>query len=109
MRKLGYHSVTFYGDSSELYDTLSRNLSQGRNNILKGSQCPTYMEGIAILAIGEEYNFYFQKNKSSSNVVADALSRRKLATVVTPEGDEQVLRYQSRLFICSYLDTDLEL
>lgn len=67
MRKLGYHSVTFYGDSSELYDTLSRNLSQGRNNILKGSQCPTYMEGIAILAIGEEYNFYFQKNKSSCN------------------------------------------
>lgn len=75
MSKLVYNSVTFYGDSSELYDTLSRNLSLGCNNILKGSQCPTYMEDIAILARGEEYNFHFQKIKRSCNVIADKLAK----------------------------------
>ncbi|RID78452.1 hypothetical protein BRARA_A01283 [Brassica rapa] len=75
MRKLVYNSVTFYGDSSELYDTLSRNLSLGCNNILKGSKCPTYMEDIAILARGEEYNFHFQKIKRSCNVISDKLAK----------------------------------
>ncbi|CAG7887337.1 unnamed protein product, partial [Brassica rapa] len=107
-RKLVYNSVTFYGDSSELYDTLSRNLSLGCNNILKGSKCPTYMEDIAILARGEEYNFHFQKIKRSCNVIADKLAK-EVSNVVKPDGDEQVLRYQSWLFIRSYLGADLEL
>ncbi|KAF2606168.1 hypothetical protein F2Q68_00046210 [Brassica cretica] len=52
MRKLGYHIVTFYGDSSESYDTLS-NSHQASSNSIKGNHCPTYMKDIANLAKNE--------------------------------------------------------
>lgn len=74
MRKLGYHTVTFYGDSSEIYDTLS-NSHQASHSRIKGNHCPTHMKDIANLARGIDYNFSFQKVKRTCNGVADKLAK----------------------------------
>ncbi|KAL0696613.1 hypothetical protein Bca4012_063793 [Brassica carinata] len=75
MRKLGYHTVTFYGDSSDLYDTFSKDFCQASHSTTKGNHCPTHMKDIAYLARGNGCNFGFQKIKRSCNVVADKLAK----------------------------------
>ena len=74
MRKLGYHIVTFYGDSSEIYDTLS-NSHQASPSSIKGNHCPTYMKDIANLAKESNYNLGFQKVKRTCNGVAYKLAK----------------------------------
>lgn len=74
MRKLGYHIVTFYGDSSEIYDTLS-NSHQASPSSIKGNHCPTYMKDIVNLAKESNYCFGFQKVKRTCNGVADKLAK----------------------------------
>ncbi|CAN6844165.1 unnamed protein product [Brassica oleracea] len=74
MRKLGYHIVTFYGDSSEIYDTLS-NSHQASPSSIKRNHCPTYMKDIANLAKDSNYSFGFQKVKRTCNGVADKLAK----------------------------------
>ncbi|KAL0814929.1 hypothetical protein Bca101_071372 [Brassica carinata] len=75
LRKLRYYTVTFYGDSSDLYDTISKQSHQACHITSKGTHCPTHMKDIASLARGNEYNFCFQKIEKSRNVVADKLAK----------------------------------
>ncbi|KAJ0258933.1 Ribonuclease H domain-containing protein [Hirschfeldia incana] len=80
MRKLGYHTVNFYGDSSDLYDTLSKHPPQDYQDIVKGIHCPTYMKDIINLKKGNEFHFSFHKIKRSCNVVADKLAKESRIT-----------------------------
>ncbi|KAF3589189.1 hypothetical protein F2Q69_00028500 [Brassica cretica] len=75
MRKLRYYTVTFCGDSSDLYYTISKESHQSCHITSKGTHCPTHMKDIANLATGNEHNICFQKIERSCYVVADKLAK----------------------------------